>query len=476
MKEGIPQSSSWIDSIWSAFRRLSCRNQRRAFDVNSIVGSDTSTLVDPGPCVVNDLSDTLLLSIFIGTSDSYGQSYPSVVRRISQVNRRWRKIATSSPQLWRHIDAIVPNVYSQLSLINMHLIRAYPLTVDLRLALPNVESEWALLLEPITYSAFRWRVLSVHVDSDFDWAQHTLVRHFRTSHFPNLEHFSVIRYSDLSSCNCFEPYNIGGDILIEGSSKLSSVRLQHSSIPHLLPPPQTISTLHLEQFGEYPMEYGTFRRLIMGLPSLANLSIYGNFVDGWTKAGDLDLPSLRTLRLSNNEALSSLLLSIYAPNLESLELHGTWDSHLREFLHVREKAYETSVHYLMLKGCQLSTDSLCALFKDFAGTERVDILDSYADIVMDLLMSDDDLLPSLHTVSVHKLADARKLFVARNVIFRLHYSVDAAPLHGEVVRWDQLDPWTLAMEFCDRDDFMRRISEPSSLRQDCRKLMRVGLK
>ncbi len=213
----------------------------------------------------------------------------------------------------------------------------------------------------------------------------------------------------------------------------------------------------------------------MGLPSLANLSIYGNFVDGWTKAGDLDVPSLRTLRLSNNEALSSLLLSIYAPNLESLELHGIWDSHLREFLHVRETAYETSVHYLMLKGCQLSADSLCALFKDFAGTERVDILDGYADVVMDLLMSDDDLLPSLHTVSVHKLADARKLLVARSVIFRLHYSVDAAPLHGEVVRWDQLDPWTLAMEFCDRDDFMTRISEPC-LREDDRKLMRVGLK
>ncbi len=95
----------------------------------------------------------------------------------------------------------------------MHLIRAYPLTVDLRLALPNVESDWALLLEPITYSPFRWRVLSVHVDSDSDWGQHNLVRHFRTSHFPNLEHFSVIRYSDLSSCNCFEPHNIGGTFL-----------------------------------------------------------------------------------------------------------------------------------------------------------------------------------------------------------------------------------------------------------------------
>ncbi|KAK0212394.1 hypothetical protein DFS33DRAFT_23099 [Desarmillaria ectypa] len=475
MKDGAPQSFSLINFILSAFWRLSCRNQRRAFDVISIIDSDTSTLVDPGPCVVNDLSDALLLSIFELTSDSYGQSYPSVVRRICHVNRRWRKIAISSPKLWRHIDAIVPNVYSQLALINMHLIRAYPLTVDLRLALPNVESDWALLLEPITYSSSRWRLLSVHVDCDSDWGQHTLVRHFRTSYFPNLEHFSVIRYSNVSSCNCFARHNFGGNILIEGSAKLSSVRLQHSSIPHLLPPPQAISTLHLEQFGEYPMEYGSFRRLIMGLPSLLNLSIYGNFVDGWTKAGDLDVPSLRTLRLSNNEALSALLLSIYAPNLESLEFHAVWDSHLREFLHARETAYENSVHYLMLKGCRLSTDTLSALFRDFSGMERVDILDGHADVVMDLLMSDDDLLPSLHTVSVHKLADARKLLVARSVIFRLHYSVDAAPLSGEVVRWDQLDPWTLTMEICDRDDFMTRMSEPC-LREDDRKMMRVGLK
>ncbi|KAK0459167.1 uncharacterized protein EV420DRAFT_1479189 [Desarmillaria tabescens] len=444
-------------------------------DIRLGIICDTSTLVDPGPCAVNDLSDALLLSIFELTSDSYGQSYPSVVRRICHVNQRWRKIVTSSPKLWRHIDAIVPNVYNQLALINMHLIKAYPLTVDLRLALPNVESEWALLLEPLTYSSSRWRVLSIHVDSDSDWGQHALVRHFRTSHFPNLEHFSVIRYSDVSSCNCFAQQHFGGNILLEGSPRLSSVRLQHSSIPHLLPPPQSISTLHLEQFGEYPMEYGTFRRLIMGLPSLANLSIYGNFVDGWTKAGDLVVPGLRTLRLSNNEALSALLLSIYAPNLESLEFHAVWDSHLRDFLHEREKVYETSVHYLMLKGCRLSTDSLSALFKDFSGTERVDILDGYADVVMDLLMSDDDLLPSLHTVSVHKLADARKLLVARSVIFRLHYGVDVTRLHAEVVRWDQLDPWSLPMEFCDRDDFMTRISEHCR-REDDRKLVRFGLK
>ncbi|KAG7449794.1 uncharacterized protein BT62DRAFT_607174 [Guyanagaster necrorhizus] len=475
MKDDAPQSSSRISSIWSAFRRLSCRNQRRAFDAISIIGSDTSTLVDPGPCVVNDLSDALLFSIFEVASDSYGQSYPSVVRRICHVNRRWRKIAISSPKLWRHIDAIVPNVYNQLALINIHLIRAYPLTVDLRLALPNVEAKWALLLVPITYSSSRWRVLSVHVDCDSDGGQHTLVRHFRTSHFPNLEHFSIIRYSDVSSCNCFVQQDLGGNILIEGSTKLSSVRLQHSSIPHLLPPPQAISALHLEQFGEYSIEYGAFRRLIMGLPSLANLSIYGNFVDGWTKSGDLDIPNLRALRLCNNEALSALLQSIHAPNLESLELHGVWDSHLREFLHMRETAYETSVHYLMLKGCRLSTDSLCALFKDFAGTERVDILDDYADMVMDLLLRDDDLLPSLHTISVHKLMDARKLVMARSVIFRLHFDVDAVPLHGEVVRWDQLDPWTTTTEFCDRDDFMTRISQ-HRLREDDRKLMRVGSK
>ncbi len=48
---------------------------------------------------------------------------------------------------------LVPNICSQLTSIDMHLIRAYPLIVDLRLTLPDAESDWALLLEPVTYSA-----------------------------------------------------------------------------------------------------------------------------------------------------------------------------------------------------------------------------------------------------------------------------------------------------------------------------------
>ncbi|SJL13421.1 uncharacterized protein ARMOST_16864 [Armillaria ostoyae] len=70
---------------------------------------------------------------------------------------------------------------------------------------PNVEFDWPLVLEPITYSSSRRQVLSVsaHVDSDYDWAQHPLIRYFRISCCPDLEHSIIdIHHSDVSSYNC----------------------------------------------------------------------------------------------------------------------------------------------------------------------------------------------------------------------------------------------------------------------------------
>ncbi len=134
---------------------------------------------------------------------------PSVVWRICHVMRRWREISISYPGLWQHINTIIPNVYGRLALIG-----AYALIVVLRLDLPKAES---LPLEPIT-SAGGYSSTAI---------PHSFVRLFRTSCFPNLERFIVVA-------------NLWGNILIEGSSKLSSVHLRHSSIH---PPP--ISTLRL---------------------------------------------------------------------------------------------------------------------------------------------------------------------------------------------------------------------------------------
>ncbi|KAK0237746.1 hypothetical protein EDD85DRAFT_789877 [Armillaria nabsnona] len=94
-----------------------------------------------GPCVVDDPSDALLFSIF---------------------ELVWPELSLRGEEDMSHqaMLAGVPNVFSQLALISMHLIKVYPLIVDLRLALPNVEPDWPLLLEPIAYSSSRRRTLS----------------------------------------------------------------------------------------------------------------------------------------------------------------------------------------------------------------------------------------------------------------------------------------------------------------------------
>ncbi|KAK0458750.1 uncharacterized protein EV420DRAFT_330145 [Desarmillaria tabescens] len=175
------------------------------------------------------------------------------------------------------IDAIVPKVYSQSALINMHMIRAYPLTVDSRLALHNTESDCTLLLEHVIYSFSRWWLLPIHGDRDSNW-DNTLSFYTSVHHiFLILEHVSIIRHSAVSSCNEL----CRGAFSKRDRRSSRAYVLHHSSVLHLLPPPQAISILHPEQFGECTMKYVSFRWHILGFPSLANvLSICGNFVDG----------------------------------------------------------------------------------------------------------------------------------------------------------------------------------------------------
>ncbi|KAK0452596.1 hypothetical protein EV421DRAFT_1731214 [Armillaria borealis] len=107
-------------------------------------------------------------------------------------------------------------------------------------------------------------VLSVHADSDSGWG--STLSHNMYSH-PLLRLFIM-----------------AAKLWLKLESALVAFLLQAISTPHLI-----------EQFGDYPMEYESSRRLIMGLLSY--------------QSGDLHVARLRTLMLSYNEALSVVLLS-----------------------------------------------------------------------------------------------------------------------------------------------------------------------
>lgn len=113
---------------------------------------------------------------------------------------------------------------------------------------------------------------SVHVNSDFDWGHRSLIRCFL---IPDTSSSSV----SLTARLCRKRSHWG---LIQ----TLKCALRH---PSLL---QAMSTLYLiEQFGEYPKEYGSFWWFIMGLPSY-------RFMVMLYQSRRFDVARLRTLRLT----------------------------------------------------------------------------------------------------------------------------------------------------------------------------------
>ncbi|KAG7449793.1 uncharacterized protein BT62DRAFT_607129 [Guyanagaster necrorhizus] len=416
-------------------------------------------LPDDDTSLIDRLSDATLLRIFVFTQSAFASPPPE--RAISHVNRRWRAIVLGHAALWRQVDAKVLGSSLQQDIIETYLSRARTLTTDLRVILS--EDEWTRTLEIITTHSTRWRLISIR--ADFNSSPHLLSQHISQFHLPHLEHLSVICLDGF--CETPDLDTIDGDTsILRGSApRLTSFRVQHSAITYFPPPLHGLTTLHLEEFGDHRINYKTFCRLIHSIYSLTNLSIYGDFIDHWTMAGDLHIPALRSLRSGSNASLGAMLLSLSVPGLASLTLYNEWDSHIREFFRQREPGYETKLPcvHLMLKGCHFSLSSLRTLLEEAPAIYRLDIIDGFADDALDLLQNDNALLPSLCALSINRLHDPTKLsnfYASRRVGLRLHFNLDAVlPPSASIVRWDGPESWPAGSKCIDRDDFMTRLSE-----------------
>ncbi|KAK0486287.1 hypothetical protein IW261DRAFT_1454756 [Armillaria novae-zelandiae] len=382
-----------------------------------------------------------LLQIFVYTQSTYASPPPE--RAISHVNSRWRRIVLGHAAFWRQIDAKSLSSSLQQNIIETYLSRAKTFTADLRAVLS--EDDWSRTLEIIASHSARWRLISIR--ADFNFSTDLLSQHISQFHLPHLEHLSIICLDGF--CEPPDLDTIDGDTsILRGSApRLTSFRVQHSAITYFPPPLHGLTTLHLEEFGDHRIDYGSFRRLILSIYSLTNLSIYGDFIDHWTMAGDLHLPALRSLRSGSNASLGAMLLSLSVPGLASLTLYNEWDSHIREFTRQREPGYEAKfpcVH-LILQGLPFFIAKVPVIY-------RLDIIDGFADEVLDLLQNDSALLPSLCALSINRLDDPTKLctfYTSRRVAFRLHCNLDAVPPPcASSVRWDGLESWPAGTKYC----------------------------
>ena len=129
--------------------------------------------------------------------------------------------------------------------------------------------------------------------------------------------------------------DISPSVLVKGAPKLSVIRIDTTSHFHLLPPLSNVTTLTIQESPwvlEYLYLFDTFRSILM-IPTLTNLSIESSLIPHtlvWGNPATLPrvvMPSLKTLRITEECNTIIILWLLDAPLLETLVLHDldlTW--------------------------------------------------------------------------------------------------------------------------------------------------------
>ena len=248
---------------------------------------------------------------------------------ISHVCSHWRTVALNYPRLWVNIHLTPHTTPGELSAY-VKRSKDCPVNVNLHLGDSDIGSLEAELLITIVQ---RWRKLVVEFHGQI--RSDMFLAHLHRLEAPSLAHFSVNvnahHHLELMSRSMNDPLP---QIFAGGTPALSFLRLGCHAMSFYRPPLTTITTLHLDQTSHLPISYALFRRLVTSSPLLSNLSIYGDMIDAdrWPSGSTIELPALRSLRIYGRSGFiyCGLLLSISAPNLESLILKGVLHHDLDE--------------------------------------------------------------------------------------------------------------------------------------------------
>ncbi|THV06743.1 hypothetical protein K435DRAFT_789210 [Dendrothele bispora CBS 962.96] len=391
---------------------------------------------------------------------------------LSQICRRWRTVALSFPALWTRIVLnCPPNHREKMLMMYMHRsISLHGQALPLELYIDSSDPfSTPKILAIIEANKSRWRAISIRLLSPLAFIELPW-RQFNSLDLPQIEHFSITfrTYPTDEEKEMLTEHNL---TMLTGSTSIKTLRLQSTGMIFLRIPTVTenVTTLHLRQVSPWPQDYPPLRSFLKSFPSLIHLSLWGDFVPPGSplKEDTIFTPNLRSLRVSDNKTISTLLLSLSAPQLASLTLRNLSYSSLDLFQH-RYKPWACDkfpqLQTLVLIRPQLSNETWKRLFSDFAGITRFDLINCYGDQALELLSErnpelerigfDVSLpLPYLQTISLHHLKDVKGSFVdflaartAQGVApkLRLHSSIRHSALsvlRANVYRWDALEFW-----------------------------------
>ena len=258
---------------------------------------------------------------------------------LSHVCSQWRNIAINLPILWttfkfenfRRASAPIDKLEEYLIRSKTQLLELYfdIFASDIQAA----NQRFKLVEIAIAQAWSRCRRFALFVDSVY--APVEVVDSLKRLDAPHLEYFAMCLASteDIDDQDIDDQGDVSPSVLIEGAPNLSVVRIDTTSHFHSLPPLSNVTTLTIQDSEQrsYLYSFRAFRSVLM-IPTLTNLSIESSM----SLNTDSDLfhdpnalppivmPSLRTLRITQDSDILGILWLLDAPLLETLVLHDLY--------------------------------------------------------------------------------------------------------------------------------------------------------
>ncbi|KAJ3984735.1 hypothetical protein F5890DRAFT_1267871 [Lentinula detonsa] len=298
--------------------------------------------------------------------------------RVSHVSKHWRTVALGTGQLWSDI-VIQPGYSSERAEAYFARSNRCLLNVQLR-DCPDTAST-KKILDLLFQDSVRWRTCIIEAGLDS-----LTMTEIVSLAVPNLEEIEINVQPPNRARRSDESWQ-GRPVLNGGSPRLKVANLHGFAVHFARPPLSNVTHLELDYRGRLPLDYGKFKEMLTNAPSLVDFSINGELIDALphnSHSGSVVLPNLLRLCISSlyGQVYSRILLTVKAPQLQSLVLEGAQNSDLDPFL---EAPYDLlHLRSFSLCGSTFSPSKLNKVYASFPSLEEM--------VMMDLIFNPSELL------------------------------------------------------------------------------------
>jgi len=246
---------------------------------------------------------------------------------VSHVCHQWRTISLGFPRLWTSFFYEAdPPFDVPLQRFDTYVKRsaALPLRICLDFQSGNDDPDNIQLVEKAVEHVHRWQHFTMYSSDE------TAMQPFNLLHdtsAPMLEYLTLapgVNLDDITEDDRPDVVtNMDPCIFKGGAPKLTYLMLDGYSMRHALPPLSNITILRIEKQNRDTVpvfERAPFLELL-SLPSLSQLSLYGDLIEPFGSPRTIHMPNLKRFRVGEFDTIWDLLPIIRAPQLDTLIIH-----------------------------------------------------------------------------------------------------------------------------------------------------------